>query len=261
MEFSPRSAKLSFHLSWIWIVAHVALIPAVVSASCLDQPLSALIRSGQILNQKDERLFQAGLLGVPGGGLCGSTCAYNLLRAVQERGGVALRNFVPEPGQELVATYRQFAARQVDIRKGMNLGMIEEYLRSRLPGSMTIGKMYPSETAITIKHIDFPGRASILGLIWDDPRMPQGLAGHAVLVRRVDRDRNKIFVVDPNYPDRELSLTYRAGVKVGSRTTLGFKPDYSYPGFEIESGTVQGFVYVDLPPLLTPKKWWQLWRR
>ncbi len=188
-----------------------------------------------MLNQHDPRLAAANLI-VNEGGLCGPTCTFNLLAAVELETQVPIRTSL-DPATEFWNFYNE--VKQTDIRKGTSEIILAEYLSRRMSaagftdskvGVMSTRKGHSSSSVL--KNLSDPTRSHIIMVVGTTN---EGIEkGHFLIVKAVDRESNKVLVIDPNAPHVTIELShYPAQHDMSGGLILNDKYFEQYYGYQI----------------------------
>lgn len=195
----------------------------------------ALAEAGVLLNQKDRRLHQYGLL-LPNGGLCSGTCVVNALATVvipPHRGDV-YHTRAPQMMRAMVKGYRETVAELFraagwpgrimealdpimgwsDARRGASNSLMLKTL-DRIAPSVRI-RIHRWETASALNMAAWSRKNTLMiaeaNVEEAGGRMEDGDdSGHAIVILKVDPISQEVWASDPNRPNQVYRERYHTG--------------------------------------------------
>lgn len=221
-------------------------LPAYQPTS-LGQTFHDLMARSAFIHQSDSRLDRRDLL-VPHGGLCGSTCAINVLHAVAAYTGSNTRPFSTNSDfhihRIIQSTWQRFGR---DARLGITMEEVATALESMAPdfglsirthvrtashaGPITPEELAPSENEIVIVSVR-QGR-----------RVDGNPGFHALVLTGLNLERQVASYSDPNYPNsgQRTSARYVFGPNGVKTVQLGIPPSQTA---DIYEGCVDSYVRI-----------------
>ena len=174
---------------------------------CAMAMMTQLQKNELLLNQMDSKLLSANLA-IGGHGICGPTCMYNMFQTIKMETGIQIG--MSDGVEEIRKFYFDAKAqRKPDIRTGVEIDDLAEYIQSEIRNSGVSAKVEVVRSPLKINEFIKPDRRVILSL-----SDTQSQGSHAVLLKAVDVQSKKMLIIDPNYPltDTELSYTDNEGL-------------------------------------------------
>lgn len=237
----------------LWLASLLLITASPARATCIDESLEDLLFERTLVSQLDPRFAEAGIK-TSNRGLCGQTCILNLMRALERATGASL----PLAGNALTSMKQLFAdsaAKGIDLK---NRGWFVDLKHAlddqfeQVPHLQAKVQLYSSNhgAGFDIDDVDQPGRASLIAVRWKDPASEKTV-GHVLLVKRISREKKRIYVIDPNFPRQELSVDY---VEVEISGKSSFVLNFNYPANAYGAGhghqyTFEHVITVDIPSL------------
>lgn len=189
---------------------------------CAPEVFRALFESRELLGQKNRSFRQKGLL-PEGGGLCGPTCALNVLRVIEVAWDLELG--LKDPAEE-VAAFRAENRKRGDILRGMDENELRRFLSKKLDGTevRVKSRRYPHVKEFSDEEFAGENFIAIAGIhIFKNIRTSR--ASHFMVFKSVDRAKQEVTVIDPNAPYHHLRVGYHP---------VGYPGNASVPTYELD---------------------------
>lgn len=179
-------------------------------AGSLKERLLVSVYKGEMIRQTDPRLEALGLVH-PKGGICGPTCLTNFMIAVRQdlKGDFASRlSSPPDAVHELVRAVDQATgrnARLYTLTGDLRIAIDRMQASEKLSDHFTVrveGRRRPTEFSLGTT-------GNIVSFI--KVETPVRRAGHALLLLGINRETHRVLILDPNFPDRPLVVSYSIG--------------------------------------------------
>jgi len=142
----------------------------------------------------------------PSYGTCGPVCAYNLVRVLEvETRTQILRNTDPAAFVQEIEPYIETGQ---DILKGVSpevlSAALKDFFKARKSARDITLHAYGSTTGISEDLFLDPGKLHLI-MLWQKSER----VGHYLLVKNINRAKQMMHVLDPNYPTQILKLQYQ----------------------------------------------------
>jgi hypothetical protein len=234
------------------VLALLALtVPA--HATCISESLEDMQFYRTAIQQSNAGFERAGLL-KSGGGLCGPTCVLNLVKGMEIATGTKILK-TADATLEMKRLITSAASKGIDVAERSSprkLAKILEDQFAAVPKLKAQIKLHRSKVdpGFVLDDIDRPGRATIAAVLWKGSER-NTFRGHMLLIRKVDRQQKLLHVMDPNFPNTDLTLTY-VEIDVAGQKAYRVKPNYFGPSFGATTGqyySLDSIITVDVPSL------------
>ena len=181
-----------------------------------------MAQQGMLLSQNSQSLQERNLVS-PNGGLCASTCITNLIGAMTAQ----YQNFrqfparAPDITHWVVNVYNSYTG--LDARMGANVNVMADILLGLYP--QILDKLYYDsllaqldlqlhrfDEEIYVHRIFQAMRQDSLAIATVVAHKPHEFGSgdaHAIILLKVDTDKNQLYISDPNLPNEILRVPYR----------------------------------------------------
>lgn len=181
-----------------------------IPTGSLKERLLISTYKGEMIRQTDARLEALGLVH-PKGGICGPTCITNFMIAVRQDLKGEFASYLtspPDAVHELVRAVDQATGRNArlytltgDLRIAIDRMKASEKLSDHFTMRVE-DRRRPTETSLSTTG-DI--------VLFVKVETPLRRAGHALMILGINRETRHVLILDPNFPDRPLVVSYMIG--------------------------------------------------
>ncbi len=198
--------------------------PVEIPLGSVQYTMAQLSARGQLIDQSDDRLEARNLL-IPGGGLCASTCAVNIMHALFDYARIQPNPIQAEPDYYIQSILHELLNLfQIEARKPITFTEMRPALK-KVVGQVTSRKRDFGSSILKLSKYNFyedsfvskPNAIKLLAVT-------VGSSGHAIILLGINPRLKKLAFIDPNDPKEIHYVNYTVS-SLGHQQTINISWD------------------------------------